>query len=107
MQPKNIQTLIQEMLDRKRRKDEKLGLKRMRDAADEATEEQQLKEDSMKSYFTLSQYNAISKRISQAHGRMKEQQVLIDRLDRAVHGGVVKIRDRHKNRGGSSSLSLQ
>ncbi len=42
MQPKNIQTLIEEMIARKKRKDELLGLKRGTDANEETKTEEEM-----------------------------------------------------------------
>ena len=52
-QPKNISTLIAEMIERKKKKDELLGLKKGKDDDEEKTEEQRLVLDSKTSYFTL------------------------------------------------------
>ena len=94
------------MLDRKKQKDELLGLKKRSDEEEEQTEEQLLVQESKKSYFTLEQYNQLNKRINDAHHRMKEQQGLIERLDKGVHDTLVKIRERRKALGQGSALSM-
>ena len=105
-QPKNISTLIAEMLDRRKRKLVALGLgARKTVEEDEANEEQKLKNDSEKSYFSLSQYTTLNKRISEAHFRMKEQQLLIDGLDKGVADAINKIRERQRRLGSNSTLT--
>ena len=49
-----------------------------------ATEEQRISQDSKTSYFTLKQYNVLNKRIMEANYRIKEQQTMIDSLDKTV-----------------------
>ena len=84
-----------------------LGINKNQDVVDELTEDQQLDQESKTSYFNLAQYNSLKKRIDDAHYRMRQQQDLVDKLDRVVHDNIVKIREKRRQRGGSSALSLQ
>lgn len=85
--PKNIDQLIEEMLDKKRRKDKQLGIYKSRDEQlqqEDRTEEEMLKTDSEKSFFSLDQYGMLNKKIESAQSRLKEQQSIIDHLDGQV-----------------------
>lgn len=96
------------MLERRKLKLKKLGLgnNNAGDALEnEKTEAEQLEHDSQTSYFTLSQYNTLNKRINEAHFRMKEQQQLIDSLDKNVADAINKIRERKRRAGNSSHLT--
>lgn len=107
IQPKDMTTLIGELIISKNQKALMLGINKNQDVGDELTEDQQLDQESKTSYFTLQQYTSLKKRIDDAHYRMRQQQDLVDKLDRVVHDNIVKIREKCRQRGASSALSLQ
>ena len=72
LQPKNIKQLVEEMLQKQLRKQELLGLTKKEQVEEDKSEQEQLVEDSKSSYFTLEQYHSLTKRLSDAHYRMKE-----------------------------------
>ena len=69
----------------------------------EKTEEEVLKIDSETSYFTLDQYRALDKRITDAHYRMKEQQTVIERLDKTTGAMIGEVREKRGVKKGIAS----
>jgi len=82
-QPKNLKTVMQERRELEKKKLERLGLQPQVEE-NEKSEAELLIADSQTSYFTLDQYTTLNKRITDAHYRMKEQQMVIDRLDKSM-----------------------
>ena len=74
-QPKNIKTLVEEMIKRKHRKDAALGLNKNRNLKEalDNTEETLLLNEAKTSYFTLPQYRLLDKKATEAQHRLKEQ----------------------------------
>ena len=94
------------MINRKKLKDAALGLGKKDEIEDpNATEEQKISLDSKTSYFTLKQYNVLNKRIMEANYRIKEQQTMIDSLDKTVADTLNKIRKKLRRDGNQSDLS--
>ena len=107
MQPKDMTTLIGELIINKNQKALMLGINKNVEDGDELTEYQRLDQESKTSYFTLQQYQSLKKRIDDAHYRMRQQQDLVEKLDRIVHDNIVKIREKRRQRGVGSALSLE
>jgi len=107
IQPKDMTTLIAELIENKNKKALMLGMNKKNETGDELTEDQQLDQESKTSYFTLYQYQTLKKRIDDSHFRMKQQQELVDSLDKKVHDSIVKIREKRRNKGMGSALSQQ
>jgi hypothetical protein len=107
IQPKDMTTLITELIENKNKKALMLGMNKKNETGDELTEDQQLDQESKTSYFTLYQYQTLKKRIDDSHFRMKQQQELVDSLDKKVHDSIVKIREKRRNKGMGSALSQQ
>ena len=74
---------MQERRELEKKKLERLGLQPQVEE-NEKSEAELLIADSQTSYFTLDQYTTLNKRITDAHYRMKEQQMVIDRLDKSM-----------------------
>lgn len=72
----------------------------------EKTDDELLKVESQTSYFTLDQYNTLDKRITEAHYRMKEQQIVIDRLDRTMTGMNKDVREKRSKGGKNAAPDL-
>jgi len=100
-----MSTLIAELIENKNSKAFMLGMNKKNEATDELTEDQQLDQESKTSYFTLHQYQTLKKRIDDSHFRMKQQQEIVDSLDKKVHDNIVKIREKRRNKGVGSALS--
>ena len=95
-QPKNMKEVMKEMRELEKKKQQRLGLYMSSPMEEiEKTDDELLKVESQTSYFTLDQYNTLEKRITEAHYRMKEQQMVIDRLDRTMTG---MNKDAHEKR---------
>lgn len=96
-QPKNMKQILKESKERMRQKQERLGL--TEDVQEqEKTEEQVLQDDSKTSYFSVDQYHKLSKRINEAHYRMKEQQAVIDKLEKSTSGMINEIKNKQQSR---------
>ena len=72
MQPKDMTTLIGELIINKNQKALMLGINKNVEDGDELTEDQRLDQESKTSYFTLQQYQSLKKRIDDAHYRMRQ-----------------------------------
>ncbi len=71
IQPKDMTTLISELIINKNQKALMLGINKNQKDTDELTEDQKLDRESKTSYFTLDQYRSLKRRIDDAHYRMR------------------------------------
>ena len=99
--PKDLQTLIQEMHQKKKNAkmhgmNNEVGLAR-------EDEDEQVELAAKTSIFTKEQFEQLKKRIDDALFRMKEQQVLIEKMDDKVHDAVVKSNQRRSG----SAMDMQ
>ena len=84
--------------------DELRGNKKTKEDEQEKTEEEQIEVESTTSYFTREQYYVLNKRITDANYRLKEQQNIVDRLDKNTGELIQKVKDKRLRKGFSSDL---
>ena len=94
---------MRERREAKKRQEERLG-KNIEEEVVEKTEEENILVESKTSYFTIDQYSKLSKRISDANYRLKEQQTVVDRLDKTTGNLIQEIKEKRERKGLSSDI---
>ena len=102
-QPKNLKDILQDNREKERQKNLRIG-NRPNDDEQEKTEEEQIEVDSKTSYFTQEQYYVLDKRIKEANYRLKEQQNIVEKLDKHTGELIQKVKDRRLKKGISLEL---
>ena len=94
---------MRERREAKKRQEERLG-KNIEEEVVEKTEAELVLVESKTSYFTKVQYEKLNKRIDDANYRLKEQQAVVDRLDKTTSNLIQEIKEKRERKGLPSDI---